>query len=513
MKLKLWVKVVLAVLIAVGVGFGANALGWFDGSGGGSKTKTTKTTSTKKDKNTIVLGTNTFVGFGPYLWLNHGTEPNEDCPLYKEYGIKLKIVIQDDFPAGRAAFLNGDIDAIYCTADSWPVECGSGSEMMNAGAVFFNISNWSRGADAIVVKPNIKKVADLRGKTIATSKGTASHSLLLNVLETSEVKADDITIYEVESGVDAAQVFRAGKVDACVCYSPDDADLEAAGLGKVLVSTKQASNIICDGLVAKKDYLEKNKEKVTKLIAALLWANTKMTDPNAVRETAKYFARAYDTDEAFFIDGSKNVYYVTLGDEANFFGLDASFTGITGQELYSKMARTYSSPALGRVRAPLSWGKVSTSEIIEGLMGEYNNLVKGNQDAETVHTFSRVTPAMETTAAISNKKLTIEFQTGSDILDHNAKNLIDREFVDIAKQFSGARIRIEGNTDNTGSDAVNRPLSKRRAEAVKNYLVSEYGFDPNRFVVVGNGSAHAIAAGSTGADQRYRTTDFQLIAE
>ena len=54
------------------------------------------------------------------------------------------------------------------------------------------------------------------------------------------------------------------------------------------------------------------------------------------------------------------------------------------------MARTYSSPALGRVRAPLSWSKVSTSEIIEGLMGEYNNLVKGNQDAETAHTFSQV---------------------------------------------------------------------------------------------------------------------------
>lgn len=511
MKLKLWVKLVIAAIVAVGLGFGANALGLFDGSGK-KESKISKSTS-KKDKNTIVLGTNTFVGFGPYLWLNHGTEPNEDCPLYKEYGIKLKIVIQDDFPAGRAAFLNGDIDAIYCTADSWPVECGTGSAMMDAGAVFFNISNWSRGADAIVVKPNIKKVADLRGKTIATSKGTASHSLLLNVLETSEVDAEDITIYEVESGVDAAQVFRAGKVDACVCYSPDDADLEAAGLGKVLVSTKQASNIICDGLIAKRDYLEKNKEKVSKLIAALLWANTKMTDPNAVRETAKYFARAYDTDEAFFIDGSKNVYYVTLGDEANFFGLDASFTGITGQELYSKMARTYSSPALGRVRAPLSWNKVSTSEIIEGLMSEYKDLVKGNQDAETVHSFSKVTTAMETTAAISNKKLTIEFPTGSDILDHNAKNLIDREFVDIAKQFSGARIRIEGNTDNTGSDAVNKPLSKRRAEAVKKYLVSEYGFDPNRFVVVGNGSAHAIAAGSTGADQRYRTTDFQLIAE
>lgn len=510
MKLKLWVKIVIAVLIAVGLGFGANALGLFDGNGGNDSSKST-TKSSKKDKNTIVLGTNTFVGFGPYLWLNHGTEPNEDCPLYKEYGIKLKIVIQDDFPAGRAAFLNGDIDAIYCTADSWPVECGDGSSMIDAGAVFFNISNWSRGADAIVVKPGINTISDLRGKTIATSKGTASHSLLLNVLETSDVNANDITIYEVESGVDAAQVFRAGKVDACVCYSPDDQDIEASGLGKVLVSTKQASNIICDGLIAKREYLEKNKEKVTKLIAALLWANTKMTDPEAIRETAKYFAKAYDTDEAFFIDGSKNVYYVTLGDEANFFGLDASFTGITGQELYNKMARTYSS--LGRVRAPMSWGKVSTSDIIEGLLGEYKELVKGDQTAETAQTFSAVTSSMETTAAISNKKLTIEFATGSDILDHNAKTLIDREFVDIAKQFSGARIRIEGNTDNTGSSSVNKPLSKRRAQAVKDYLVSEYGFDSNRFVIVGNGSDHAIAAGSKGADQRYRTTDFQLIGE
>ena len=177
------------------------------------------------------------------------------------------------------------------------------------------------------------------------------------------------------------------------------------------------------------------------------------------------------------------------------------------------MARTYSSPALGRVRDPMPWNKVSYSDIIEGLMGEYSEYVKGNQDAETMQTFSRVTPAMETTAAISDKKLTIEFPTGSAVLDHEAKNLIDHEFVSIAKQFSGARIRIEGNTDNTGSDAVNRPLSKKRAEAVKNYLVSEYGFDSNRFVVVGNGSAHAILAGSTGADRRYRTTDFQLINE
>lgn len=503
MKLKKGPKIILAALLAIGLGFGLNALGIFDGSG---------KSSFGKDDDVITIGTNTFVGFGPYMWLNQGTEPNEDCPIYKEFGIKLKIVIQDHFPSGRAAFLNGDIDAIYCTADSWPVECGEGSEMVNSGAVFFNISNWSRGADAIVVSKHINTVSDLRGKTIATSMGTASHTLLLNVLETNGISGNEVKIYEVEDGVQASNVYRSGKVDACVCYSPDDEDIVNSGLGKVLISTKQASNIICDGLIAKKEWLENNREKASKLIAALLWANGKMKDPSVVKETADYFARAYKTDEEFFIEGSKNVYYVTLEDEANFLGLKADYTGITGQELYSKMARTYSS--LDRVKSPLSWNKVSDTSIIEGLLdGEYSSLVRGDQKAEASRTFTKATEEMETKAAISNKKLTIEFQSGSDILDGNAKSLIDREFVSIAKEFSGARIRIEGNTDNTGPDAINKPLSKRRAQAVANYLVKEYGFDKNRFIVVGNGSSNAIAAGSQGSDQEFRTTDFQLISE
>ena len=503
MRLKKGPKIVLAALVAIGLGLGLNYLGVFSGS-------SDSTISKKGD--VITIGTNTFVGFGPYLWLNHGTEPNEDCPLFKEFGIKLKIVIQDDFQAGRAAFLNGDIDAIYCTADSWPVECGEGSAMVNAGAVFFNISNWSRGADAIVVNKHINTVADLKGKTIATSEATASHTLLLNVLETNGIRGDEVNINIVPSGVEAAQVFKAKQSDAAVVYSPDDEDLVNEGLGKVLISTKQASSIICDGLVAKKEWLENNRENASKLIAALLWANGKMKDPESVKETATYFAKAYKTDEEFFINGCKNVYYVTLEDEANFMGLKTTYAGMTGQELYSKMARTYSD--LGKVKAPLSWNKVSDTSIIEGLMsGEFSKYVKGDQSAEEAKTFTKVTEEIATREAISNKKLTIEFPSGSDILDGNARALIEREFVGIAKEFSGVRIRIEGNTDNTGSDAINRPLSKRRAQAVADYLVKGYGFDPDRFIIVGNGSAHAIAAGSQGPSQEYRTTDFQLISE
>ena len=80
--------------------------------------------------------------------------------------------------------------------------------------------------------------------------------------------------------------------------------------------------------------------------------------------------------------------------------------------------------------------------------------------------------------------------------NNNAKSIIDREFKGLVKQFSGARFRVEGNTDNTGSDSVNKPLSRKRAQAVVDYLISECGASPSQFTVVGNGSKHAIEAGS-----------------
>ena len=517
---KSWVRYAGIIIAVAAIVFG---LWWMGQSSDGSKDTKGVFTSVfgGGDKNVITVGTNTYAGFLPFMYLNNGLDPNEESIIYKDYGIKLKIVIQDDFQAGRSAFRNGDIDIIYCTADALPVEMSEGSEM--ADSRFFNISNWSRGADAIVVNKNVQTVGNLIGKVVACSEGTASHTLLLNTLETngigydkvntgSNIDPNKVNIKIVASGLDAAAIFKAGQCDAAVVFSPDDQDIVATVNGaKVLVSTKQASSIICDGLIAKQSYLDANRENVKKLISALLMANVKMnTEPKAVEQAAKAFAKGYGTDEQFAIDGSKNIHYVTLGDEANFFGLNASYTGVQGSELYSKMARTYA--GLKLCKSPLSWNKVSDSSIIEELVADPSG-VKGEQSAEKAKTFTAPTKEIETAAAMSTKKVTIDYPSGSDVLDNDAKAVIDREFVGIAKQFNGSRIRIEGNTDATGSDAINVPLSKARAQSVANYLIKEYGFDKNRFIIVGNGSKKALADGVTGANQNYRTTDFELINE
>ena len=56
---------------------------------------------------------------------------------------------------------------------------------------------------------------------------------------------------------------------------------------------------------------------------------------------------------------------------------------------------------------------------------------------------------------------------------------------------------LEGHTDAIGSDAYNQDLSARRAAAVKERIVQDYGIDPGRISTVGYGESRPIADNST----------------
>jgi outer membrane protein OmpA-like peptidoglycan-associated protein len=91
---------------------------------------------------------------------------------------------------------------------------------------------------------------------------------------------------------------------------------------------------------------------------------------------------------------------------------------------------------------------------------------------------------------------TATFKLGSAELPELLRKQLDR-FAEVlrGKRGLGKVVRIEGHADATGSDEVNQPLSLRRAEAVKDYLVKN-GADPAMLQAVGLGSK----APKTGVD-------------
>lgn len=473
-----------------------------------SKTETRKSGGLFSSSDTdLTLGINTWSGFAPIVWMNGGLEPNENSRLYQDYGIRLQIKINDVFDDSRNNFKVGTYDLVYCTTDVLPIEMGAGSGMVEAEAVQFIQVDWSRGGDAIVVRKGINKVADLKGKTIAYAVGTASNSLLVKVLEANGLKISDVVLKKASDGIEAAKFYKAGQVDAAVVWSPDDLDCVDAIPGtKVLLNTKTATHIIADGILVKEPFLEENHELLVRFASAWLDANGQLNGSDALKqEAAQVCAEAWDMDAQFFYEGIKNVRLTTLGDNKDFFGLNSTYQGITGEQLYSKMSIVYDDLKLAN--NSVAWRTVSNTDIVESIT------LTENQASEHSVKFTPVTAAVKKKEAISNKQVTINFPTNSSTLSEDAKYTIDREFVDLAKTFAQARIRIEGNTDAQGNANYNRDLSFKRAQAVANYLTKSYRFDSNRFIVVGNGESKANADGVSGANEAYRRTDFQLIEE
>jgi NitT/TauT family transport system substrate-binding protein len=457
------------------------------------------------------LMVNTYCGFEPIVWGNGGLEGSDDSYFAKKFGVKLKIIIMDDFEASRAALKNNEAQIAYCTLDALPVEMSASGTMTDMK--YFMLLNFSAGADALVANKSINNVADLKGKKVAFAEGTASHTLLINTLETSGLSQDDIKMIKVGSGLEARDAFTAKQVDAACVWAPDDEDcIKAVQGAKVLTSTAQANTLVTDGLIAKKEWLDKNFETAKKIVEAILWANSEIKyNKDAFNEGAKVFAEAFETDVDFALASSSKINYATLSDEVNWMGLNSTYNGMTGERIYKKMSITYS--GLKLCKAPLSWNKVAYTGIIESLM-ESNKLDNKQDETGTKSKeFTAPTAEMETVAAISNKKVTINFPTAGYTLDNEARAIIDREFVDIAQQFSNSRIRVEGTTDNTGNYDSNVALSKKRAQAVVDYLVNEYGMNKNRFIVVGNGPKRAVQDGVNGSNENYRTTDFNLIED
>lgn len=99
---------------------------------------------------------------------------------------------------------------------------------------------------------------------------------------------------------------------------------------------------------------------------------------------------------------------------------------------------------------------------------------------------------------VSQRSWAIEFDSNSANLQSGADATLTELLNSVA--ITGLKVQIDGYTDNTGSDAVNIPLSQARADKVKDWLEqhARRNFPNSRFTAVeGHGSADPVASNAT----------------
>lgn len=90
----------------------------------------------------------------------------------------------------------------------------------------------------------------------------------------------------------------------------------------------------------------------------------------------------------------------------------------------------------------------------------------------------------------------VQFPSGQSVLQPISYPLMAKVQKAI-RTFGRPDVVIEGHTDSVGSNSANEMLSNNRAEAVKQYLVSNGTLPESKIIAIGHGSARPIASNET----------------
>ncbi|MBP6183365.1 MAG: OmpA family protein [Saprospiraceae bacterium] len=480
-------------------------------SGGDFGSDASDKNSAGKDDDVLTVQLVTWGGYAPGLYFNEGAEASTNSRFFKEYGIKVRFVKNDDLMAALNAWIADEYDVLVQTADAFPLYTFPDELKQFEPQVFMQV-DWSRGGDAIIAKRGINSINDLKGKRIAVTEPAPSQTLLVTALEAAGLNYKDVIVAAAQDPVVASQMFKAPDIDAAVVWSPFDVEAirEVPG-SKVLVSTKDQSHIIADIFFAKASYIRNNKAKIHKFYEGWMKAVAELENtPSNQEKAAKHLAAFLEFSEDDAKGAMANVRWTTHGDNMNFFGLNSNYRGVKGADLYDKMSKVFFELGQADKMAP-PWRNV----IYTGAVQAAAALSGPGFTAEETPAFTPPTESERKAPALANKQVSINFDSGKFTLSENAKTIIDLQFADVARSFATLRVRIEGNTDNVGGRAMNVELSKKRAQAVADYLRQTYGLDKNRFVIVGNGPDKPVAGCESNKTEsckaKNRRTDFQLI--
>ena len=158
----------------------------------------------------------------------------------------------------------------------------------------------------------------------------------------------------------------------------------------------------------------------------------------------------------------------------------------------------------GAVISSVTGGNAGTGAAIGGVLGAVggNLWSKRMEDRRTaMEQATRGTNVEVTRTADNQLKLNIpndiSFDTGSATIKPELRAVLD-PFANGLRDDPAARLTIVGHTDNTGSDAVNNPLSVDRATSVRDYLTAR-GISTSRIETYGRGEREPVASNSSEA--------------
>ncbi|MCX2863629.1 ABC transporter substrate-binding protein [Paucibacter sp. PLA-PC-4] len=203
----------------------------------------------------VGVGISGWTGFAPLTLA-------KEAGIFKKNGldVSIKKIPQKD---RHLAIASGDVQCAATTVETWIVWNANGV----ATTQIFQLDK-SYGADGMIVKPGIAKIADLKGKTVAASApGTAPYFGLAWMLKKNGVSIKDVKVVNLEPQA-AANAFIAGTggLDAGMTYEPYLSGVRAKPEAGTIIATTLDYPMVMDTFGCTPKFLAENP-KAAKALA------------------------------------------------------------------------------------------------------------------------------------------------------------------------------------------------------------------------------------------------------
>lgn len=467
----------------------------------------------------FVMGLDSWIGGTPSL-IALNREYNKD--YYLDFGVKF---IPSD--SERIAALNEGV--IQATEISLPSFIKQLQKYPDCG-VIVGITDFSRGADGIVAKAEVKDLNDMEGRKVSYVKDGTGKFILNKFLRLTGLRYQDIVPVEKESMSEVIGGLKSGDVDLIVSWSPDmnlavkDMNSGKAGSVKLLITTKEVPNLIPTVLVVSNRTFKDDPEKVSAFLKTW-YASAKYIIERPDRAYGKLVELMNENGEDYgrvaladVKDSFANIKLMSLNDNFAYFGIgDASAGDITS--IINDTIQTWK-----------KYGDIAGEGMDPAKLysAEFMKTLKTENDAELLVSGVSEEAAAESKEFVKQDEASVEkntekvakvdippvyYDSGKAAVKTESFAVLD-QVVDISVQFPEYYVIIDAHTDSVGSEEANLKLSRDRAAEVRKYLISK-GVDVNRIVARGWGEYRpAVSVEKSEEDRsKNRRTEFILTRD
>jgi NitT/TauT family transport system substrate-binding protein len=453
---------------------------------------------------TVRFAINVWAGWGPIIYANDGMRAGKTWSAPGGRDFKVELVLIDDPVAMRDAYAAGNVHIGWATLDMVPLFMEGLRRDSRVMPRIYQQVDWSNGGDGIVVRDDIKTMADLRGKSLVLAQNSPSHFFVLNALINSGVQPAEVEFKFTQDAFQAAAAFNADKsISGCVSWAPDIYNLESVPGNRLIVTTATANKLIADVWFARADFAKDHPDITEGLVRGIFDAMEELKQDEAKQKVARLMADGYSIPESDALGMLADAHSTNYAENRDFFVNQNNPTNFentwnTAYFLYKR---------IGAVTEKTPFDQVMDFSVIRKLAGEPKYADQKNEyDVQFAPTTAGSIQAesdeiLTKTVVIHfypnswdlNKKVvkTIDGAEREQLYDPNAGFVIE-EVGKLSGQYGAARIVIEGHTDASMKGRIPpnlvKELAANRANSVKEAIVRKFSsLQPNQFATSGVG--------------------------